>query len=77
MLDLHEQWCCFTCDRKWNMPTVQARDLSEDVNIRLNMTSKQENRSIAQRGINLVEQYVPTIELKLLDQSCRKGGHLL
>lgn len=38
------------------MPTLQVRDLPEDVYIRLNMIAKEENRSIAQQTIVLLKE---------------------
>lgn len=38
------------------MPTLQVRDLPEDVYIKLNMIAKEENRSIAQQTIILLKE---------------------
>ena len=38
------------------MPTLQVRDLPEDVYIRLHMIAKEENRSIAQQTIVLLKE---------------------
>ena len=38
------------------MPTLQVRDLPEDIYIRLNMIAKEENRSIAQQTIVLLKE---------------------
>jgi len=38
------------------MPTLQVRDLPEDVYVRLNMIAKEENRSIAQQTIVLLKE---------------------
>lgn len=38
------------------MPTLQVRDLPDDVYIRLNMIANQENRSIAQQTIVLLKE---------------------
>jgi antitoxin FitA len=38
------------------MPTLQVRDLPEDVYIRLSMIAKEENRSIAQQTIVLLKE---------------------
>ena len=38
------------------MPTLQVRDLPEDIYIKLNMIAKEENRSIAQQTIILLKE---------------------
>lgn len=38
------------------MPTLQVRDLPEDVYIRLSMIAKEENRSIAQQTVVLLKE---------------------
>ena len=38
------------------MPTLQVRDLPEDIYVRLNMIAKEENRSIAQQTIVLLRE---------------------
>ena len=38
------------------MPTLQVRDLPEDVYIKLRMLAKEENRSIAQQTVVLLKQ---------------------
>ena len=38
------------------MPTLQVRDLPEDVYIKLNMIASEENRSIAQQTIVLLKE---------------------
>jgi len=38
------------------MPTLQVRDLPEDVYIKLNMIATEENRSIAQQTIMLLKE---------------------
>ena len=38
------------------MPTLQVRDLPEDIYIRLNMIATEENRSIAQQTIVLLRE---------------------
>ncbi|MCK5675138.1 MAG: hypothetical protein KAH95_17290 [Spirochaetales bacterium] len=38
------------------MPTLQVRDLPEDVYIKLNMIANEENRSIAQQTIMLLKE---------------------
>jgi hypothetical protein len=42
--------------RRMDMPTLQVRDLPEDIYIRLNMIAKEENRSIAQQTIVLLKE---------------------
>ena len=42
--------------REFVMPTLQVRDLPEDVYIKLNMIAKEENRSIAQQTIILLKE---------------------
>lgn len=39
-----------------NMPTLQVRDLPEDIYIKLNMIANEENRSIAQQTIVLLKE---------------------
>ncbi len=38
------------------MPTLQVRDLPEDIYVKLNMIANEENRSIAQQTIVLLRQ---------------------
>ena len=38
------------------MPTLQVRDLPEDVYIKLNMIANEENKSIAQQTIMLLKE---------------------
>ncbi len=38
------------------MPTLQVRDLPEDVYIKLNMVANEENRSIAQQTVMLLKE---------------------
>ncbi len=42
--------------KELNMPTLQVRDLPEDVYIKLNMIATEENRSIAQQTIMLLKE---------------------
>jgi antitoxin FitA len=42
--------------RRGSMPTLQVRNLPEDVYIRLSMIAKEENRSIAQQTIVLLRE---------------------
>ena len=42
--------------KEFIMPTLQVRDLPEDVYIKLNMIAKEENRSIAQQTIILLKE---------------------
>lgn len=42
--------------KEFVMPTLQVRDLPEDVYIKLNMIAKEENRSIAQQTIILLKE---------------------
>ena len=39
-----------------DMPTLQVRDLPEDIYIKLNMIANEENRSIAQQTIVLLKE---------------------
>ena len=41
---------------RWNMPTLQVRDLPEDIYVKLNMLANEENRSIAQQTIVLLRE---------------------
>ena len=42
--------------KEFIMPTLQVRDLPEDVYIKLNMIANKENRSIAQQTIMLLKE---------------------
>jgi hypothetical protein len=42
--------------KEFVMPTLQVRDLPEDIYIKLNMIANEENRSIAQQTIMLLKE---------------------
>ncbi len=42
--------------KEFIMPTLQVRDLPEDVYIKLNMVANEENRSIAQQTVMLLKE---------------------
>ncbi len=54
-LDMHAKICYIACRRK-DMPTLQVRDLPDDIYFKLQSLAHSENRSLAQETVNILRE---------------------